>query len=242
LKNIGKLAVLGAVLAASASYAFADTIGSFVGTSGTYVNTAVNYNGFTVGGYNGTLGSFVQNPIAFIQSSFNTPAVAIGAGSPWHPAIGSSTWVSTQIGTNPSSGPSFVAAQGYYTFTTTFSEASAGLYAISLNLLADDTTAVYLNTGSGNVNEVLAGPLGTDSACSDSGVNCETVINDAFVASLGAGTTNTLTFVVEQTGYADFGLDFTGSVTPTPEPSSLMLLGSGLMSASGLLFRRRKTA
>ena len=74
------------------------------------------------------------------------------------------------------------------------------------------------------------------------GVNCENVTTDTFEALLGAGTTNTLTFVVEQTGYADFGLDFTGSVGPAPEPSSLMLLGTGLMSAGGLLFRRRKTA
>ena len=29
--------------------------------------------------------------------------------------------------------------------------------------------------------------------------------------------------------------------TPTPEPSSLMLLGSGLVSAAGLLVRRRRT-
>ncbi len=204
----------------------------------------MSYNGYTIGNYDGTLGSFLQNPAAYIQTGANTPAVAIGAGSPWAVALGSSTWVSNELGTNPASpgSPSVVAPQGYYTFTTTFSEASAGLYSISLNLLADDTTAVYLNTGSGNVNEVLAGPLGNDGACSQYGVNCENVTTDTFQALLGAGTTNTLTFVVEQTGYADFGLDFTGSVGPAPEPSSLMLLGTGLMSAGGLLFRRRKTA
>jgi hypothetical protein len=86
----------------------------------------------------------------------------------------------------------------------------------------------------------------------------EEVVDHAYVTPFAGGTIGSATNVpaglfigMEDLGksqasdydYNDDQFVLTGVVTPAvPEPSSLMLLGSGMVSAAGMFFRRRMTA
>jgi hypothetical protein len=83
--------------------------------------------------------------------------------------------------------------------------------------------------------------------CADGAPNCRTgQSTNVFFSSSTAGFNNDgfnlLSFVVDQSGSHNQGLDFVGSVASTPEPNTLLLLGTGLIGSAGALFRKMRKA
>jgi hypothetical protein len=223
---------------------------------------------FLVGGFTAghastlTLGSFattVANPgyantaTLYVPGSStvnngSTDTYDVSAGTVWHSALGSSSYVSYDPGTGADL--TTIAPNGDYIYTTTFtipSKTTDNTYEGSLTVLADDTLSVYLN---GTL--ILAAPSGVGAEnsyahCSDTVPNCKTPFTFSF-DGISNGF-NVLTFDVKQVAGSNEGLDYEGAIVgsmvpslasqdPTPEPSTLILMGTG-MAGFAMLLRHR---
>ena len=183
--------------------------------------------------------STVYAPAESKVSNSSVTTYALSPGSTWHAALPNSTYVSYDPNTAP--GGSVVAPNGDYIYRSSFSlTASQAANSIgSLTVLADDTVAIFLNN---NLILAAASPKGAGnsySMCSDVAPNCLTPLTFSF-NGLSAGL-NVLTFDVKQVNLVDEGLDFSGSITSVPEPTTLAFLSTGLLSLAGLMRRRFNT-
>ena len=189
----------------------------------------------------------VQNAKADSQQLASSTATTNSSGSAtqvispnpaWAAPLAGSSWISFTNTGNPSSAGFTVLPNGTaVTFSQTFN-LSGTITGATLDVLADDTASVWLNGV-----ELASGNLGGSyPTCSSLPIGCLTstmgVFNFAELQPYLQDGTNTLSFVVYQEAGSSYGLDYAGTVTSTPEPGSLMMLGMGLMGIA-LTARRR---
>lgn len=171
--------------------------------------------------------------------------IAIAQDPLWAAPLAGSSWVSFTNTSDLRNGSSYVELPNGTTvaFYDTFNivgTATGG----TLTVMADDTSNVILN---GHLLVGAASSVGNSYAvCSDFAIGClnGTALTINLPTSFLQSGANTLQFDVTQLAGWSYGLDYAGSITDsgnpptaTPEPSSLVMLGGGILSLGA--FRKK---
>ena len=229
-----------ALFAASANLAVASTINLDSYGTGSTVAGASN-SALVYLGSQGITYDAQGNPLisgSFVGASSSTTYNLTSGLSPWSAAQGSSFWVAQNSGDSPGGGHVENNNEAYL-FATTFTDMNPKGSSGYIDVMADDTTAVFFN----GVEIAAPASNATAGTCDSSKPNC-TSIDQIFLPTADFSTTgtNTLVFAVLQEHGSAEGLDFVGQVNVTPEPDSLLLLGTGLSMLAGLAYSRRVQA
>ncbi len=237
MTRLGKLFSVAALLVTSAVFASADTV--FLGSYGTtnadgtpalnpgFGNSATVYAPTQSGSQRG-----IAQPTAGSTNTYN-----LVRDSRWTGPLFAGGVASSYVSLDPGTSGAIIEPNGTYAYHSYFLATAAPVVTGYLTVLADDTVDAYLNGHQIVFNGEFAG--NTYAVCSDVGPNCRTPLTvqlDGLVRT--DGIANDLFFVVHQDALASTGLDFVGSVSSTPEPGSLLLLGTGLLGTAGTMLRR----